>query len=184
MKDKIIIGLIGEKGGGKDTIAAYLIEHYGAYMLGVGDLLRQIHQLLELEYTRESMNTLVKAIREQFGEEILQTAILKKFANVPNKICVISGVRKPAEIEQLHAIGGKIWYITAPIEQRFERIFQRRQNADDAHQTLELFKQQEHLPAEIYITELGQRADVTIHNTGTLEELLTKVDQEMIGFSS
>ncbi len=178
--NKIIIGLVGEKGSGKDTIADYLIDHYQALMLGGGDIIRKILGLLHMEISRENLSKTADSIRQTFGENVFQDALILEIQKSNHKICVISGVRKPSEIEQLKSIGAKIWYITAPVELRFERVSKRHQNDDDNSQTLELFKQQEKLNTERFIEELGKTANTIIENIGSEQELITKVDQEMI----
>lgn len=176
---KIWLGLIGEKGGGKDTVVKYLASHYQAKVLGVGDVVTELLNVLRLPVTRENLINLAEAIRGTFGENALQEGLLAKLQAAPNKLCIINGARKPAEIEQLKKLGAKIWYVTAPMELRFERLKQRRQKSDDKTQTFEQFRKQETLITEQFISELGKHANVIMTNTGTKQELLAITDHEI-----
>ena len=93
-------------------------------------------------------------------------------------IKVIGSIRLPDELKDARDLGAKIIYITAPVELRYERFMNlRREKGDDGKQTFEEFSLQEQEWTEIQIPILGAQADFKIENTGSLEELYTKVDE-------
>ncbi len=179
MNDKILIAIIGEKAGGKDVVGKYLSEKYSAEVIASGDIFRNILEILEIDKTRENISNVAVAIRNVFGENIAQEVTLKKFQRSPATICVNNGLRKPEEFEQAKQLGFHFWYVTAPLEIRFERMKQRKQNFDDQTQTFELFKQQETYINEKDIIELGSKSETRIDNTGSLEDLYKRVDEEI-----
>lgn len=176
---KILIATIGEKGGGKDVVGKYLTNKYGALVMASGDLFRDILDLLGIEKERANITRLANTLRKEYSENIALDAMLKHFEKSDAKICVDNGMRKPEEVEKAKQLGFHFWYITAPIETRLSRIQNRNQNADDQTQTIEKFKEQEQLETEKYITELGLQCEVRIDNTGSIEELYKRVDEEI-----
>lgn len=179
MNNKILIATIGEKGGGKDVVGKYLTSKYGALVMASGDLFRDILDLLGIDKERANLTRLANTLRKEYGENVALDAMLKHFEISSAAICVDNGMRKPDEVGKAKQLGFHFWYITAPIETRFERIKNRNQNIDDQTQTLEKFTQQELLETEKYITELGLQAETRIDNTGSLEDLYKRVDEEI-----
>lgn len=178
---KKIIGIIGDKGGGKDTAIKYLESHHNAYALGVGDLLTQILELISLPPSRNNLSNLAEAIRSKFGENVFQNALLKTITqrskNNPQQIAIVNGIRMPKEVEDLRRNGAKIWYITAPVEIRYERTKKRGQKSDDHTQTLQQFIEEEQLGTEKHIPQLGKLADYHIDNSGTEQDLINQIEK-------
>ena len=53
MSSKVVIGLTGTIGSGKDIIAKYLVDKHGFQMVGMGDTVREEADRQGLEKTRE-----------------------------------------------------------------------------------------------------------------------------------
>jgi dephospho-CoA kinase len=179
MTDKICIAIIGEKAGGKDVVGKYLSEKYQAEVIASGDIFRDLLDVLEIDKTRENITNVAIAVRSAFGQNIAQEVTLKRFGRSNAKICVNNGLRKPEEFEHAKQLGFHFWYVTAPVEMRFERMKQRNQNADDQTQTFELFKQQESFENEKDIMRLGMQCETRIDNTGSLDDLYKRIDEEI-----
>lgn len=176
---KIIVGLIGEKLSGKDTAAKYIVGKYGAVAVGAGDTLAELLHILRLPNTRVNLTLLAEGLRSAFGQNVLQETLWRQIEDSEEPIQLIHGIRKPEELEDLRKHGGIALYITAPLEIRYQRLLSRRQKHDDGMQTLEQFKQEELLPAEMHIPALGKQADYTIDNTGDAESLQSQIDRIM-----
>lgn len=172
---KTIIGIIGEKGSGKDTVANIFTTDHNAIVIGGGDLLSELLTLLHLPTSRENLQKLVATLRKTFGENVIQDALLKNTMQESNEIIVINGLRKPSELKQLQSLGASIIYVTAPLETRLERTNTRQQKADDSAQELAQFKNEEQHSAERDISSLVKSADFTINNNGSLTELQEQV---------
>ena len=170
------IGLVGEKLAGKDTVANYLVEKYGAKHIRFSHLLDEILQILNLPISRRNEVDLGLGLRKIFGNKVLGSAIIKRALNFKTPLVVINGIRMN-EMEEIKKIGAKIIYITAPAKIRFKRYQKRHEKADDATMNFEQFKTQEKEATEVGIPELGEKADYHIDNIGSLEELNRKVDE-------
>ena len=93
-------------------------------------------------------------------------------------LIVLDGVRYPAEVPPLRALGAHVVYITAPVELRYERYLSRQEKADDGKLGFEDFKRLDSESSnEVHIAELGASADFVIENTGSPEDLHRKLDE-------
>lgn len=171
----MIIGLVGEKLAGKDTVANYLVQKYDAGHFRFTHILDAILEELDLPLSRVNEIDLGLALRKVFGEHVLINALEKRVKKSLSGFNVINGIRMD-EMEVVKQWGAKIIYITAPLEQRFDRYLKRKEKADDGQMTIEQFKVQESGPTEQRIPELGLNADYRIDNIGSLEELYKKID--------
>jgi dephospho-CoA kinase len=181
----LVLGLIGEKLAGKDTVAEYLIDKHGAFHVRHSHILDEILGLLDLPISRRNEIDLGMALRGQFGEGIVGQGVRKRILTSTAPLIVIASIRFPVEVTNAKSLGAKTIYITAPLETRYQRFLQRQEKTDDGTQTLEEFKNVEEVePTEIQIPTLGQQADMRIDNTGTLQELYRKVDEIIAKFKS
>ncbi len=172
----LIVALTGEKLGGKDTVAEYLVNKYGAFHVRHSHILDDILRLLDMPISRRNEIDLGMALRRVFGEGTLNPGLRKRVKESQKDFVVINGFRFQDELTNVKELGAKTIYITAPEELRYQRFLKRQEKADDARQTLEQFRQQEQEPTEVGIPALGAQSDFKIENTGTLEELYDKVD--------
>jgi dephospho-CoA kinase len=173
---KLVLGLTGEKLGGKDTVADYLVKSHGAFHVRHSHLLDEILNILGLPVSRRNEIDLGMGLRRTFGEGVLGKAIKKRVEDSTSSLVVMNGIRFQDELENAKTVNAKIIYVTAPEAIRYERFLRRQEKADDARQTIEQFRQQEQEPTEVGIPALGAQADFKIENTGSLEELYKKVD--------
>lgn len=172
----MILGLIGEKLSGKDTVAKYLETKYGAAHIRHSQLLDEILEILDLDKSRRNEIDLGMGLRKTFGDGILGKALAKRVKESKAEMIVINGIRFQDEIQNAHALGAKIIYITAPEETRYKRFMERSEKTDDASGSAEEFKKQEHEPTEVQIPSLGSQADFKIENIGTLDGLNAQID--------
>lgn len=173
----LIIGFVGDKLAGKDLVAKYLVEKYGAQHLRYSSILDAVLELLDEPISRESEGALARALRSVFNENVLGQGIIKMLRESTSSIIALDGVRFPAEVSPLKALGAHIVYITAPVELRYTRYLARQEKVDDGKLSFEEFKRRDSEASnEIHIAELGAAADLVIENIGTLDELYKKLD--------
>lgn len=177
----MIIGLVGEKLAGKDTVAVHLEQSYGAYSIKFSQILDEILELLRLQKTRRNEIDLGLGLRNIFGEEVLYKVLIQRVKQSQSEIGVINGLRMDEQEKVVKDLGAKIIYITAPTELRYERYLRRKEKVDDGAMNFEQFKEQEKEATEVGIPSLGKRADFKIENTGSLEELYRQVDKVIDG---
>jgi dephospho-CoA kinase len=173
---KLILGVVGEKLAGKDTVAKYIQQKTGAFHIKFSNLLDEILTILDMPISRRNEIDLGLGLRDIFGPEVLYKALKKRVLETDKDIAIVNGIRMDEQEKVIKELGAKIIYVTAPVEIRFERYKQRQEKTDDAVMNFEQFKEQENELTEVGIPELGKRADFKIENTGSLKELYTKVD--------
>ena len=175
----MIIGIVGPKKVGKETVAKYLMQHYRFKAHSHSEVLREILSILNQPLTRMNYIKLV-SLRKTFGEDVLVNAVNKKLkAGLELGPVVVTGVRFRNEFDNVKYFpDSAVIYIDAPPELRYE--WQKNaapDKADDAVMSYEEFQSIEMKETESGIAELGVMADYKIENTGTKEELFKKVDQ-------
>ena len=175
----IVIGIIGAKAAGKDTIARHIAAKYKGNAHAHSEVLEQILRILKLPITRDNAIKLV-ALRKNFGENVLANALNKRIKNDNSEIEILTGVRFDSELQNIRSYPhNALIYIDAPIETRYLWQTQRKIRSDDSTMSYEEFVKIEKRETEIHIQELGAQADYTIINEGSLDELYAKVDDIM-----
>lgn len=178
MNNKIILGLVGEIAAGKGTVVKYLEKKHSASSHRFSTPLRDVLVRLHLEINRKNMQDLSRLLREYFGQNLLAKVIAEDAQNDQNKIVIIDGVRRPADIEYLKKLPEfKLVYITARIKIRYERLVNRSENTDDQTKTFEEFLKDHEVETELLIPEIGAQADYKIDNNGNFKKLYNQIEK-------
>lgn len=174
---KTIFGITGQIAAGKDTVANYIIQKTNAKTFKFSQVLRDVLKRIHQETTRENMQKLSTSLRQNFGEDILAKILYEDIKISDENIIVIDGVRRYADIESLKDLEGfKLIFIDTNIENRYERIIKRNENADDATKTFEDFKKDNEQESESQILDLKNVSSIILDNNGNLEELYKQID--------
>lgn len=173
-----MIGLVGETGSGKDTVAHYLKTRYDAHLLRFADPIKETLSLYFERFSKEDQQWLAMLLKERFGKDILGKA-LKPHVDAAEGLVSINGLRFLEDYDFVKMFSPSfIVYITAPQELRWKRAHIRDEKTDDktdfAH-----FQEIERVPTEVHIPEIGAKADYTIVNDGSLEDLLAETERIM-----
>lgn len=172
------MGLAGELASGKGTVAKYILEKYQGSTHRFSTMLRDILDRLYLPQSRENLQKLSTAIRQNYGEETFSRVIAGDVKKDDHEIITVDGVRRFADIKYLKEYPEfKLVYIETELEKRFDRIRQRGENPDDKTKTLEQFKKDQEGEADAQIRDLKQYADFVVNNDGTPEELYRQVEK-------
>lgn len=174
----LIIGLVGHPSSGKDTAAAYLAQQ-GFFHISCGDRLRSEMQKLNLPIDRPSVRQFATEQRRQIGAFYPVNLILDQIVEKT----VVSGFRNLAEVaylkerfpENFHLLA-----IEAPLEARYQRALSRNRVGDDI--SFAEFKAHEEAernanPESHELDNVMAKAEYTIENSGTLEELQAKIEK-------
>lgn len=176
---KIYIGLVGEKGGGKETFVHMLtglMAHKTIGHIKSSDLLAKTLKLWNLELTRSNLQEMAIVLDKGFGHGTVTHGVYEKMKNDASDIVIFDGIRWKSDVEMLRMFeNNMLVYITAPLETRYTRTTIRREKMDEALATMEQFVQEENVATEIEIQDISKGADITIVNDGTLEDLHEKV---------
>jgi dephospho-CoA kinase len=174
----MILAFIGEKLGGKDAVTKYLIENHNAVQVKYSEVLDEILEILDIERSRKNETALAMGLRDLFGKDVLVPSLKNKISKLSSPLIIMNGVRFQEELEAIKDLEVKSIYITAPQEIRYQRYLKRVEKTDDGTKSFEDFqKEDQNSPTEVNIPGLGSKADHFINNTGSLEELYSKVDK-------
>jgi len=176
----MIIGLIGRKGSGKGAVARTLQEAHGAAVYRMSEILRSIADELGLPKTRQNLIQISETARTYFGQSVLAHAIAEQIKNDTHDIVVIDGIRRQADLDGFHDLDMVLVNVTAPLDVRFERIRSRGENDGETTMTREKFEALENAPTEVTIGDIEGNANVTIENTGSLDELKNQIKTVII----
>lgn len=132
MKSKIVIGLHGKAGSGKDTVADYMVQNYGFTKLSfAGPLKSAVCELFALdpgvfenrilkEQVVEDWGKSPRWLAQWLGADILRNQIDEAIfvKNMVRRIgerdrVVISDVRFANEADMVHELGGRVWKLDA-----------------------------------------------------------------------
>lgn len=174
---KIYIGLVGEGGGGKDTVAKIFEEKYGALVLTSSGLLKKALGVFLDEIARHDYIWFVEKLTERYGDDIISKAMLRSLHESEKEIVVFNGMRLASDYEYMRREERcAIIYVTADPKIRWERISGRGEKTDD-NAPFEEFMKMAETKTERDIPVIGAKADYRIDNNGTLEELKQRVDE-------
>ncbi len=176
MSKKLILSIVGEMGSGKDTFCNYVKENYpDVYFFRTSDPLKDVLKIFFDEIKREDYQWLAPLLKGRFGDDILIKATIKKTQDF-NGLLILNGIRALGESKATREADGKILYVTADIEKRWERLQTRGEKADD-NMPFEKFKELHKATTEIFIPEMGAEADFKLENNGTKEEFYAKIKE-------
>jgi len=182
MANKIVIGLIGEKGAGKGTVSDYLAEKYSAVHYGTSKILRRTLEDLHVLVTRDNLIKLALVLKEGYGPSVIIDSLIHDMEKNGSDVIIADGIRMHGDVEPFRKKYGEnfyLVYVTADLKLRYERTKARKQNDGEDQATLEQFLEEEGRLTEVSIHEIGRDADFTLNNNGTAPELMAQVDEMM-----
>lgn len=175
----MIIGLTGTNGSGKTVSAAHL-QKKGFEFHSLSDEIRESLARLELEPNRENLIAHGNRLRAEYGPAVLAERIKRKLR--PDRHYVIDSIRSPYEVEALRETGAfQLLHLDAPRDVRFERVCARGGARTPA--SFEEFVEQEERemesddPSHQQLRATWQKADETITNGGTVDELAANINR-------
>lgn len=176
-----VIGTCGTIGAGKDAAGDYIIEKYGYKKLTVGDLVREEAAKRGIELSRENTTNVSEEMRQKHGATYWLEKVADKIVQSGWKKAIVAGVRLPTDDELLRKRFGKDYklvLIDAEPKLRYERM-QDRARAD-APKSFEDFEKQEKTEWSLFKLDVTfKKADYTVDNNGTMDELKEKIDKLM-----
>lgn len=185
MCQKIVVGVTGEIGAGKDEAAQYLTElaikdNLTSRMLGYSDYLTLTLREYNIPETRENLQDLGRLLvtMHPTGSSIdhrVRTAINDE---ITEEFVGLTGVRYLSNVETLRSFPqNRFLYVTAPAEIRHARIRNRKQKLGEEHLSDEDMIRLDNKPTEMAVREIIHLADSTIINDGTLEDFHRELDK-------
>jgi len=175
-----IIGAIGQNGSGKDEVLKHLRAKHGVPFLSTGDAVREIASKEGVEQTRENLGEISNRYFREFGKGCFVKLLADKVRHSGWKIAGISGIRSLDDVSILKGIFDKDFilihvYISDP-HVRYSRMA-RRGEGRDPH-SYEEFLRQDRAEEELFaLKEAEHRANYSISNDGTLDDLHQEIDR-------
>lgn len=176
---KLVIGLIGENGSGKDTFTTFFRAEAATKKvkrIKFSDILGETLNAWGIPASRSNLQNLAIVMDGQFGKGTLTTATSKRIHDGKADVFILEGIRWATDIQMLKNFENSILvYITADPKIRFERMKKRKEKVGEKDLTYERFQREEKAKTETDIPKLGQKADFLIENNGSFEEFREKV---------
>ncbi len=180
----MIIGLVGETGSGKDTVADYLHDKYGAKLMRFADPIKSTLSIYFDKLSKADQQWFYHVFRQRFGEDILCRAMKKHLERETAQLVIINGLRMPCDYDFIKSYPhAKILYVTADRKIRWQRVASRGEKTDD-NVPFDKFEELDMKETEVHIPEIGKKADRTIVNEKDLEYLLSEADKFMEGLET
>ncbi len=175
-KNRVVIGLVGATGSGKDTVAEYLKEKYGVKLMRFADPLKETLAIYFDKFSKEDQQWLAVEFRNRFGDDILSRALRKRIDDGVGTLA-INGIRFWEDFHFVKSYTNSyIIYIDVPQKLRWKRTIGRKEKTDDKV-SFEKFKKIDQAETEKYVPEIGAKADFTIKNDKHLDHLLKETDK-------
>lgn len=172
---KLAIGVTGSPLAGKETAANAIAEYLQKDGFSVSrhrfsDVLRDTLDLWGLPHgrTNEQLMAQLMILPQFYGPNTLSNAMKMRLMKDPVDVGIVDGVRWFSDEEMFRAfpdegIKSLIIYVAADEDVRYERL-RKRNRAGESVTTREEFARQNQQPNEIYIAEIGSRADIKLTN--------------------
>lgn len=177
----IVIGLVGEKRGGKETFYKLLKEKLPLkriVQVRFSDIIGDILDILGMPKTRENMQKLPTGINKAFDDNATITKAMKnRVQNIQTDIIVLDGIRLSADKDLLREFRNNILiYVTASPEIRYQRALAIAGKVGENSISFEEFLKQDNAEIERQIPKIGLTADYILLNEETLEDYRWHID--------
>lgn len=176
-----IIGLVGEKGSGKDTFAHFLadlVKGKKIVHIRFSDLLKQTLNLWDLSISRSNLQKMAQVLEEGFGSGTVAHGIEIQIQKNDADIIVLDGIRWVPDVKLLKKFSSHtLVYITADSKLRFERLKTRGEKKGESEMAYEQFLKEEKAPNELLIPEIGAQANMKIVNNGSIENFKLEIKE-------
>lgn len=183
---KLVIGLVGEKGSGKQTFVNFFKEiatspsapqnDIVVRQVRFSDILAQTLLLWDIPITRSNLQQLSLSMDKTFGSKSLAHAARFNVANEDADVVIFDGIRGKEQFKMIKAYPKSlIIYVTAEQNLRYQRLNKRSEKVGEAGLSYEQFMQEEKVKTETQVPKIGKKADFKIENNGTLNEFKAKI---------
>jgi dephospho-CoA kinase len=174
-----LIGIAGTDGSGKDSLGHFLRDDYGWYFISVTDLLRDEARKRGMALARSTLKLISAEWRAKEGLGVLVSHAVTEYKRLNKEYAglVIASLRHPGEADAVHKLKGRVVWLDAPIQLRYQRAVTRNKGTED-RVTFQEFKAEEEAQMQhngdettLNLSGVKAKADIFITNdTDNLED--------------
>ena len=183
-----LVGLGGTDASGKDTVGEMLSERFSWQIVSVSDILRSELNARGTPLSRKNLRLLSAQWRREYGLGVLIDKAVELFDKKKYKGLVISSLRNYGEADEVHKLGGKVVWVDADPQVRYERIVGRNRGAEDQVSFEEFLAEEQeqmfHYKGDKHTLSLDgvkQKADIFLMNDGNDIEVFKDQAQTALG---
>lgn len=184
---KILIGLVGEKSSGKDTVTKLiecLLPQKKIVQIRFSDILTETLDIWGLPKSRKNYQKLSPVFRKLYGRHVLSNAVMTRAEATNADIVILNGIRWREDVTMLRSfkegVRNILVYVTAPVNLRYSRSVVRGEKIGEKNTTFKQFMKEEKAYTEILIPKIGKKADIIVQNTGSMKDLRDFVASKLI----
>ncbi|KKQ10187.1 MAG: hypothetical protein US28_C0024G0022 [Candidatus Daviesbacteria bacterium GW2011_GWA1_36_8] len=181
MKNKLVIGLVGEKGSGKETFGNFLMEIAKDEMIvriHFSDILKETLELWNIPQTRKNLQDLAVLFVKFFNKDALSYATFERAKKLNADLVILDGVRWKSDVTLVRQFPNNLLiYITADVKKRFDRLKKRNSKVGEGSMSFKQFLKEEKAKNELLIPKIGARADIKLENNGSLDKFKKKIKE-------
>lgn len=178
---KLIIGLVGQKGCGKGTFVKLFKEAASDKKIThvrFSDILLETLNTWNLETSRENLQRLSVMMRNLFGEGTLTRATKNRIETADTDIVLLDGVRWESDLDMLRSFPQNLLvHVIRDPKKRWEGTKARNEKIGESETSFEQFLKEEQAETEQLIPKIGAKADITINNDGSTEDLNEEIEK-------
>ena len=178
MKERIVVGVAGMPGAGKDTVRE-IVQKMGYPIFVMGDEIREEAKRRKLEPTPENLGMVMLKLREEEEPAAIAKRCIPKMEKAKGEVVVVEGIRSLHEVDEFkkHFPNFILVAIHASPEMRFRRLFQRKRSDDP--KGWETFMERDLRELGVGIGGAIATADHMIVNEGTKAQLKRKMQKAL-----
>lgn len=186
----IFYGVSGTNGSGKDTLGELLQEKHGFLFISVTDMLRKEARAREWPVEREQLRTISAEWRREHGLGVLIDKSVEHYEQLGGdekyKGLVVASLRNHGEADRVHDLSGRVIWLDADPEIRYNRIFSRQRTSED-NKTFDQFLAEEQAEmistgdeATLDMSKVRDRSDIFItNNSEKPEDFYAEIKQRL-----
>lgn len=184
-----IIGLAGTNGSGKDTVAHLLKEKHGYLFADATTMLGDELTRRGLAHERVNKAALSAEWRREHGMGVIVDKAVELYKAGNYEGVIVGSLRHPGEADRVHALGGKVIWVDAEQQIRYNRITNVNRGRVEDKKTFEQFRAEEDVEmtqsgdaATLNMGAVKERADIFIENNGNDIDAFKEYVEQKLGF--
>ena len=170
VRRKILIGIAGMPGAGKDTVRK-TVQKLGFPVIVMGDEVRSEAKRKGLKITPENLGKLMLQMRKENGPAAVAKRCIPKIKAIESPVIFIDGIRSLHEVEEFKKkfLNVRVLAIHASPKTRFKRLLKRGRRDDP--KDWESFVERDRRELKVGLGEVIATADYMVINEGTKKNL-------------